>query len=94
MTPATEAASPVKVHEYLACGLPVVSVEIPEVARYRDNVKVARDRPEFIRLIEQALTERSLADKRRRSDLVRNETWEQRLDVLSAIIARHARPLT
>jgi len=90
----TASSNPLKLFEYLASGLPVVSVEIPEVARYRDNVKVARDRPEFIRLIEQALTESSLADKRRRSDLVRNETWEQRLDVLSAIIARHARPLT
>jgi glycosyltransferase involved in cell wall biosynthesis len=88
----TESSNPLKLFEYLASGLPVVSVDIPEVARYGQGVKVARDHREFITMTEQALRENSTAEKHRRSDLVKNETWENRLEILSTIIAKHSRP--
>jgi glycosyltransferase involved in cell wall biosynthesis len=85
----TESSNPLKLFEYLASGLPVVSVNIPEVARYAEHVKVANDHREFIRMTEQALTENTSAQKYQRSDLVRNETWESRLETLSDIITKH-----
>jgi glycosyltransferase involved in cell wall biosynthesis len=89
----TESSNPLKLFEYLASGLPVVSVNIPEVARYSESVKVAHDHREFIRMTEQALTDNRREDKYRRSDLVRNETWQNRLEVLSDIITKHCRPI-
>ena len=89
----TASSNPLKLFEYLASGLPVVSVDIPEVARHRDIVKVARDRSDFVALIEKAIVENSPSDRQRRSDLVRNETWGQRLELLSDIVARHTRPV-
>ena len=87
----TESSNPLKLFEYLASGLPVVSVDIPEVAALGKNVKVARDHREFVTMVEQALTENGTAEKYRRSDLVRNETWQNRLETLSGIITTHCR---
>jgi glycosyltransferase involved in cell wall biosynthesis len=89
----TESSNPLKLFEYLASGLPVVSVDIPEVARYSESVNVAHDHREFIRMTEQALTDNRQEDRYRRSDLVRNETWQNRLEMLSDIITTHCRPV-
>jgi glycosyltransferase involved in cell wall biosynthesis len=40
-------ANPIKLKEYLALGLPVVSTDYPEVEAYRDRVHVAHDRDDF-----------------------------------------------
>ena len=40
-------ANPIKLKEYLALGLPVVSTDYPEVEAYRDRVHVAADRDAF-----------------------------------------------
>ena len=87
----TESSNPLKLFEYLASGLPVVSVDIPEVAAFGENVKVARDHREFITMVEQALTENGTDERYRRSELVRNETWQNRLEILSGIITKHCR---
>ena len=47
-------ANPVKLKEYLALGLPVVSTDYPEVEAYRDRVRVARNRAEFPALVRRA----------------------------------------
>ncbi len=88
----TESSNPLKLFEYLASGLPVVSVNISEVAQSGQDVKVARDHHEFITLTEQALGENGAARKYQRSDAVKHETWANRLEMLSGIIAKHQRP--
>lgn len=55
VAPATEAASPVKLHEYLAHGLPVVSTDLPEVRRFVPRVRVATGTEGFLHAIEAAL---------------------------------------
>jgi glycosyltransferase involved in cell wall biosynthesis len=87
----TESSNPLKLFEYLASGLPVVSVDIPEVVGHGGDVKVARDHGEFITLTEVALSENSTEDRYRRSESVRGETWASRLEMLSGIIATHTR---
>jgi glycosyltransferase involved in cell wall biosynthesis len=47
-------ANPIKLKEYLALGLPVVSTDYPEVEAYRDRVRVARDRAELPALVRRA----------------------------------------
>jgi glycosyltransferase involved in cell wall biosynthesis len=89
----TESSNPLKLLEYLASGLPVVSVNIPEVARYARLVKIAGNHDEFIRLTEEALIDRTIEQDYRRSDSVRSETWERRLELLSEIITEHCHPV-
>lgn len=47
-------ANPIKLKEYLALGLPVVSTDYPEVEAYRDRVHVAHDRDDFPALARRA----------------------------------------
>jgi glycosyltransferase involved in cell wall biosynthesis len=82
----TLAANPLKVREYLAAGLPVVSTDIPEV-RILKHCLVARGPGDFIAKIEEALTHP--VPRAEVSDSVREESWEAKVDELRAIISHN-----
>jgi glycosyltransferase involved in cell wall biosynthesis len=69
-------ANPLKVREYLAAGLPVISTAIPEVEAL-GQCHIGRDTGEFIREIESAL--KDPGPSWRRSRAVSHESWEARL---------------
>ena len=52
-------AYPLKLHEYLAAGRSVVSVNLPEVQRHRDVIRIAESYDEFICLVSEALNDYS-----------------------------------
>ena len=81
--------NPLKLREYLAAGLPVVSTPLPEVARYDGLVHLADGAEAFIAAIETALGQRSEAMARRRVEAMRAEGWEARVAEMSAVIAQH-----
>ena len=84
----TLAANPLKVREYLAAGLAVVSTDIPEV-RILDDCLVGTDHDDFIKQIEAAL-----ADPKSRnevSDAIKGESWEAKIEELREIIATRRR---
>ena len=80
----TLAANPLKVREYIAAGLPVVSTDIPEVHVLPDCL-VGADHDDFLVKIEQALE----APKSRTgiSNRVAHESWDAKVDELREIIA-------
>lgn len=55
ITPATLRASSVRLREYLAHGLPVVSVDIPDARTYADHVWIGGNRDSFLEGLDQAL---------------------------------------
>ena len=73
ITPAIEVSSPLKVHEYLAHGLPVVSVDIPEVRDLAPDVEVADGSVEFLDALDRALV-------RGRRTAQPMPTWPDRVD--------------
>jgi glycosyltransferase involved in cell wall biosynthesis len=77
-------ANPLKVREYLAAGLPVVSTAIPEVVKLRQCF-IGNDHASFIREIKRALDEPG--PRAERSEKVRGESWEARVNELRAIMA-------
>jgi glycosyltransferase involved in cell wall biosynthesis len=81
-------ANPLKLREYLAAGLPVVSTPLPEVARYDGLVGLADGVEGFLAAIEAALGQRSEAMARRRVEAMRGESWAARVEELSALIGR------
>ncbi len=84
----TVRANPLKLREYLAAGLPVVSTPLPEVARYDGLVGLADSAEGFLAAIEAALGQRSEAMARRRVKAMRDESWAARVEEFSALIAR------
>lgn len=76
-------ANPVKLKEYLALGLPVVTTAYPEVESYRDRVFVADERDKFPVLARQALTERPCPADLRAS--VTTSSWASRKDHLLSV---------
>jgi len=82
----TVRANPLKLREYLAAGLPVVSTSLPEVARYNGLVGLADSAEGFLAAIEAALGQRSEAMARRRVEAMRGESWAARVEEISALI--------
>jgi glycosyltransferase involved in cell wall biosynthesis len=81
----TRNVNPLKVREYLAAGLQVVSTDIPEV-RVLENCLTGADHADFI-----AKIERILANPKPRaevSDAVRHESWDAKVDELRAIMRK------
>jgi hypothetical protein len=70
-------ANPLKVREYVAAGLQVVSTAIPEVEAL-NLCRIGRDRESFLYEVEQALLDPGPSVER--SEAVRSESWEARLD--------------
>ena len=79
----TLAANPLKVREYLAAGLPVVSTDIPE-ARVLDDVLVGADAQDFIKKIETAIA--SKKSREEISDAIKHESWEAKVEELREVI--------
>jgi glycosyltransferase involved in cell wall biosynthesis len=74
--------NPIKLREYLSAGLPVVSTAVPEVMHYKDTCCIADNYEEFEQAIERALHEDTPELRRGRSDAMRAETWERKVDAV------------
>ena len=77
-------ANPLKVREYLAAGLPVVSTAIPEV-EVLGLCRIGHDEASFIREVELALQDPGPSVAR--SELIRSESWGARVDELRECLA-------
>jgi len=78
-------ANPLKVREYLAAGLPVVSTAIPEV-EVLGLCRIGTDRESFVREVEIALREPGPSGER--SERVRSESWDARVDELRGYLSQ------
>lgn len=77
-------SNPLKVREYLAAGLPVVSTAIPEV-EVLNLCRIGADTESFIREVEEAL--KKPGPRVEQSEAVRGESWEARVDEIQDHLA-------
>lgn len=74
----TRDTNPIKVYEYLAAGVPVVSTSLPEVESMRD-VRLADTADQFVRACEAAMAERDDRELvARRIESAACNSWERR----------------
>ncbi|RME81441.1 MAG: glycosyltransferase family 1 protein [Caldilineae bacterium] len=85
----TRNISPLKLYEYLATGVPIVSTAIPAVQEFSQMVWVASTPEEFAQAIDQALAANTPERNRRQQELAREHTWDRRVETISAIVAEH-----
>ncbi|MCX6624261.1 MAG: glycosyltransferase [Acidobacteria bacterium] len=83
----TVAANPLKLREYLAAGLPVVATPLPEVLKLNGLVRTARTPVEFLEHVEALLNEGNRGPDPAVSVLMERESWDQKMEELSRIIA-------
>jgi glycosyltransferase involved in cell wall biosynthesis len=78
-----KAANPLKLREYLAMGVPIVSVSTPEIDRFAEVVAITHSREEFLAALVRALeSPQDRAAVQRRMDAVADSSWESRVDGL------------
>jgi glycosyltransferase involved in cell wall biosynthesis len=86
MTPFTESLNPIKLWEYLAGGLPIVSTDVAGFRDYPEFVHLARTSEQFIAACGRALAEGPARSARRREEAARH-SWSSRVDQVEAVIA-------
>jgi len=82
----TLAVNPIKLREYLAAGLPVVSSPLPEVRLYEDLIEIADSPEAWVAAIERALAD-GPARRQERCDAMAAETWPAKLETICRELA-------
>jgi glycosyltransferase involved in cell wall biosynthesis len=77
-------ANPLKVREYLAAGLPVVSTDIPEVRKV-GLCKMATSTEDFVRKVDECLAE-GPGPNRERAERIFHESWEARVEEIRGFV--------
>ena len=89
INPLTRSIFPMKVYEYLAAGLPVVSTPLPALDAVGD-VATAGDPPGIVAALERALAGDTEDARRERSQRARGHSWDARLDEIASYLSRLA----
>ncbi|MDO9391703.1 MAG: glycosyltransferase [bacterium] len=82
----TVCVNPLKLKEYLAAGLPVVSARLPEVQAYKDVVEFAGTAEELVSAVEKLLAKDRSTLKYELSRRVANESWDAKVVEISKLI--------
>lgn len=75
----TLAVNPIKLREYLAAGLPVVSTPMPEVQVYEHLIEIAETHEQTIKAIDTTLSTPSTA-RTERTTAMAAETWPEKVE--------------
>ena len=81
----TFAANPLKLREYLAAGLPVVTTDIPEARRLGEHLRVGATYDEFMAHIEVYLAQ-GAGPHLSISDAMAGESWDAKVEEMSSLI--------
>jgi glycosyltransferase involved in cell wall biosynthesis len=87
---ATRNIYPLKLHEYLATGKPVVTTAIPAVQEFRHLMYVADNHADFVRHVDTALAEQDTARPAARRACAREHSWEKhvarKIDIINEVL--------
>lgn len=78
-------SNPIKLKEYLALGLPIVSTDFPEARRYASQLRLASTPEELVALVRRTLADGGAGTTRSRREAVSGESWDRRaLELMAA----------
>jgi hypothetical protein len=81
--------SPLKIYDYLATGKPVVTTNFTASYLFKEVIKIAKSKEEFIKHVKDSLSENNNNLILRRRNIASKNTWEQRVESISQIIKSH-----
>jgi teichuronic acid biosynthesis glycosyltransferase TuaH len=86
----TASIYPLKINEYLASGIPVVSTPFSEdILGFKDIIGIAANKVDFSQLIEEAITNNTELQTKERLKYAMQNTWENRTKTLLNYIDHH-----
>lgn len=92
ITELTQSVNPIKLREYAAAGLPIVSSTLPEVRRCEDIAVCADSDEEWIHALQAAVARGAdLATRQRQSQSVSGQDWDMVCNKISTIVERAGR---
>ncbi len=82
---------PVKAYEYLAAGKPVVATDMPELRKFARMIKIAGDKPHFVRLLDESLEEIKSGKHNPLtvSRMMKDHSWESRTREIEDVLAQY-----
>jgi glycosyltransferase involved in cell wall biosynthesis len=83
-------SNPLKLREYLAAGLPVVSTAIPEAAKLEGALRIGRTREEFLEHLDSIIRSGKTGPQRTISVEMERESWDHKVEELSRIVTQLA----
>jgi glycosyltransferase involved in cell wall biosynthesis len=86
MNELTLAANPLKIREYLAAGLPVVSSAIPEAEKLRHVLHVAPAHADFLAIIDRLIASEKTGPQLAISEQMDSESWDAKVEEFSRIL--------
>lgn len=81
-----DSAYPLKFHEYLASGLPVVSSDLPAIREFRHLIDTATGTDNWHRTIQRVLAGGGHASPEARRTEARRNTWDSRVSRINAVL--------
>ncbi len=87
----TDNCFPLKLFEYLAGGKGIVSTDIPALREYGEFVSIALNKDEFIAKVKEIFNNHSELAIERRLAYAKENSWENRIEQVSEIIAGKSR---
>jgi glycosyltransferase involved in cell wall biosynthesis len=84
----TIAANPLKLREYLAAGLPVVSTAIPEAERLSGVLRIAENADDFLKQIDKCVQREPRGPQMSISKTMDGESWDRKVDQLCEIVCK------
>lgn len=87
VSPLTDAINPLKVREYLALGLPVISSKMPEVLGLGEEIYFYQTADEFKAIFYDLMSQESNESKADRARSIESHSWFNRAKQLRAVLA-------
>ena len=85
-TPYTHYIYPMKMHEYFACGKPVVATELENLREFGEVLEFAGSAEDWIATIERSLAEERQAGAQQRVAVARKNSWTVRVRAVAGLL--------
>ena len=81
-------STPTKFLDYLATGLPIVSTNFVDAKNYKKYIYISQNKIQFSKLIEQALSEKSILLRDKRKKYALNNTWSKQIKKMEMNVSK------